>query len=356
MLPVVRSALDFQLTVINEADIDFSSIEKDFRRDIPDDTTMEKAVPIGRVLSEHSVDYNPIPVAFSDDGHQNTLEDVAPEVFEPIPLEELSRSTEPQQVIPDDEDDLPVEAFPDDAPFACEMEKDEHPTSQALDSVFPLISDVTRDAMIPTNSDTAETFSNSSQVSYSDVSEKEIEDVLSDDSAYFENYDFSQNTKKFRNYQTDQWQRRYDELKQVFLLTGKSAVHHADTSKKCLARWVKRQRAQYKLRQEGKPSSMTDERIDALNLINFVWDSHNTVWGDRVKELEEFRNKHKHCNVTPSNYPFGSTLISWVKSQRRQYRMLKDGKKSNLTPRRIQQLESLGFKFWRSDTAIQKYP
>ena len=348
MLPVVRSALSFQSVVINDADIDFSSIEKDFRGDIPVDRIMdsrENTIPEGRVFGDNPIDYNPIPAIFGEEGHQNALEYVVSEAFEPIPLQELSRRTQPQQVVPDEEDDLPVEAFPDDASFPDQMEKGHHPSPQA--TAFSLISDVTRTGEITptTNSETVEAVSHSSQVSYSDVSEKEIEDVLSDDSAYFENYDFSQNIKKFRDYQTDQWQRRYNELKQVFLVTGKSAVHHADTSKKCLARWIKRQRAQYKLRQEGKPSSMTDDRIDALNLINFVWDSHNTVWEDRVKELKEFRNKHKHCNVTPSNYPFGSTLISWVKSQRRQYRMMKDGKKSNLTPRRIEQLKALGFQF-----------
>ncbi len=355
-MSAVRSALsvDFPLVVIDDEDIDFSSIENDFRRDNSKFLDFrEKSIPEGQVLSESSVDYNPIPVVFGDKPqrqvssssyHGNTLDSASSEIFEPIPLQNVSQNNRvPKQVISDDEEDLPVEAFPDD-----DYVPQHHPAPQVLDTVFaasPFISDVTGDDATPPNSDAVDTFS-SAEESYSDVSDKEIEQVLSDDSTYFENYDFDiKSAKKFRDYQTDQWQRRYRELKQVFLETGKSTVHHADTSKKCLARWIKRQRAQYKLRQEGKSSSMTDDRIDALNLIHFVWDSHNTVWEDRVRELEEFQKKHNHCNVTPTNYPFGSSLISWVKSQRRQYRMMKDGKKSNLTPRRIQQLESLGFQF-----------
>ena len=209
----------------------------------------------------------------------------------------------------------------------------------------PFASGTTRESTAPSNSDIVDAFSSPAEENFKDVSAKEIEDVLSDDSTYFENYDFKESRKKFRDYQMDQWERRYKDLRQVYQDTGKSSVHHADASKKSLARWIKRQRAQYKLLREGKPSSMTEDRIEALNLINFVWDSHSTVWEDRLQELEAFRVKHNHCNVTSSNYPFGSSLVSWVKSQRRQYRMIKEGKKSNLTPRRIHQLESLGFEF-----------
>lgn len=149
---------------------------------------------------------------------------------------------------------------------------------------------------------------------------------------------------KFRGYQCDQWQNRYAELLQFVEKHGHSSVPCTDSSNSRLVRWVKRQRYQYKLRQKGEPSAMTDERIEALNRLEFVWDSYGVAWEDRLKELEEFKEKHKHCNV-PSNYRENSSLANWIKCQRRQYRLYREGKKSNITQARIDQLERMGFQF-----------
>ncbi|KAL3906250.1 MAG: hypothetical protein SGILL_009347 [Bacillariaceae sp.] len=149
---------------------------------------------------------------------------------------------------------------------------------------------------------------------------------------------------KFRGYQCSQWQERFDELCKFYENNGHSSVPHTDSPHKRLARWVKRQRYQYKLRQEGKPSAMTDDRIVLLEKLEFVWDSHGAAWEDRLKELEEFKAIHKHCNV-PSNYKANSSLASWIKCQRRQYRLYREGKQSNITQARIKQLETMGFQF-----------
>jgi hypothetical protein len=89
---------------------------------------------------------------------------------------------------------------------------------------------------------------------------------------------------------------------------------------------------------------MTDDRIKLLEKLGFVWDSHGAAWEDRLKELEEFKAIHKHCNV-PSNYKANSSLASWIKCQRRQYRLYREGKQSNITQARIDQLEAMGFSF-----------
>jgi hypothetical protein len=149
---------------------------------------------------------------------------------------------------------------------------------------------------------------------------------------------------KFRGYQCDQWMKRFEELREFFEKNGHSSVPHTDLSNKRLARWVKRQRYQYKLRQDGKPSAMTDERIKTLEQLQFTWDSHGAAFEDRLKELEDFKARHKHCNV-PSNYRANSSLASWVKCQRRQYRLHREGKHSNITQARIVQLEQMGFQF-----------
>lgn len=91
---------------------------------------------------------------------------------------------------------------------------------------------------------------------------------------------------------------------------------------------------------------MTIERINALERIGFVWDSHGAGWMERYNELKEYAAKYGSCNVSSSYISFhGSQLSSWVKCQRRQYKMYKEGAASNMTTDRITKLESIGFEW-----------
>ena len=106
---------------------------------------------------------------------------------------------------------------------------------------------------------------------------------------------------RFRPYQSSQWSDRFQELIDFSKSKGHCCVPHTYKENPALARWVKRQRYQYKLRQDGKQSTMTQERIVALEEIGFIWDSHGSAWMERWNELRDFKIEHKHCNV-PSNY------------------------------------------------------
>lgn len=97
---------------------------------------------------------------------------------------------------------------------------------------------------------------------------------------------------------------------------------------------------------------MTDERIQHLESVGFVWDSHNTIWEQRIAEIEEFRRLHGHVTV-PSTYKENMKLATWVKQQRRQYKLFSQGRPSNITLERIEQLQSLGFE-WSLRTRQEK--
>ena len=105
-----------------------------------------------------------------------------------------------------------------------------------------------------------------------------------------------------------------------------------------LGRWVKRQRLQYRLLKEGKPSSMTDERVRKLELIGIEWSVIGPKWGIKFQELQSYKAKHGHCNVPTTTFKLGR----WVDSQRQQYRLLKEGKSALMTDERVQKLESIG--------------
>jgi hypothetical protein len=70
-----------------------------------------------------------------------------------------------------------------------------------------------------------------------------------------------------------------------------------------------------------------------------VADLSGTSWEVCLSELAEYHKLHGHCNV-PSRYCENIQLGTWVKNQRTQ-----------MTPSRIQELESLGFKWGDSHSA-----
>jgi hypothetical protein len=120
-----------------------------------------------------------------------------------------------------------------------------------------------------------------------------------------------------------------------------------------LAQWVKTQRKEYRLLQaEGKISNMTLFRVQELDSLDFEWDIYGTAWKDRLSELADYRRIHGHCNV-PQNCSENPKLAQWVKTQRKQYRLHSQGKKSQMTRPRIQALESLGFE-WKPAISRRK--
>jgi Helicase associated domain len=174
----------------------------------------------------------------------------------------------------------------------------------------------------------------------------------------------------------DGWSAKIQELQQFKLKHGHSSVPCTSTSSSnddvgttaSLARWVKRQRHQYKRKRNGQPSTMTDERMAQLeNECDFVWDSHQDAFQRRWNELAEFKATYGHTSpavVTsttstttkrkrtkyyynnhhhPQQQPSTVGLATWCKCQRQQYRLYVQGKPSNLSRERIHELERLEF-------------
>ena len=99
-----------------------------------------------------------------------------------------------------------------------------------------------------------------------------------------------------------------------------------------LGTWVATQRAQYRLRIEGKHSHLTEERIKLLNEVGFVWSHHGNSWDDRYNQLVVYKAEHKNCLV-PRVYPKNKALGAWVDNQRT--RLGSEGEKSQLAKKRI---------------------
>lgn len=110
--------------------------------------------------------------------------------------------------------------------------------------------------------------------------------------------------QRFRQYQSDQWRERFEELRQFHQRYGHCLVPHNFVNNFQLAQWVKRQRYQYKLKHKmGRHSTLTDEREVLLQGIGFCWDSHHASWMEHYQALIEYRKVHGHCNVpSPSSH------------------------------------------------------
>jgi Helicase associated domain len=146
--------------------------------------------------------------------------------------------------------------------------------------------------------------------------------------------------------QEGQWQQRFCELVAFKEEYGHSCVPSHWPRNAALALWVKRQRSQFKLKEEGKHSNMTEARERALNELGFIWHSHAVHWEERWRELRDFCNKHGHTNVTTKCH-LNKQLAIWCKGQRRQFKLFQNGdSRTTMTLERMTKLESLGFSFF----------
>lgn len=95
---------------------------------------------------------------------------------------------------------------------------------------------------------------------------------------------------------------------------------------------------------DGKRSFLDETKISALESIGFTWAKlkGTTLWEQRYQELCRYRQEHGHCSV-PTKYKIDATLGRWVSTQRKQYKDMKENKRSLMTEQRFEKLEAIGF-------------
>ena len=143
--------------------------------------------------------------------------------------------------------------------------------------------------------------------------------------------------------QEDRWDELYQKLLRYKAEHGHCVIPQNYPEDLALARWVRRQRYQYKRKVHNKTSSMSDRRQRLLEDVGFVWEPQADSWEVRLQELQEYKRRHGDCNV-PSRFPRNQKLASWVKRQRRQYQEAQIGLMSSGLPRdRVARLNNMGF-------------
>jgi superfamily II DNA or RNA helicase len=141
------------------------------------------------------------------------------------------------------------------------------------------------------------------------------------------------------------WQQKYQELVQFHSENGHCMVKRIRNRKgisNTLADWVTHQRMHYK---NGDTKRLNNERIEALNKINFEW-GPDEQWLVRFRDLVKYKEEHGDCDV-PYNYIEtlkDFSLGPWVNTMRMLY------KDDELTEQQTNLLESIGFKWVMLDS------
>ena len=134
-------------------------------------------------------------------------------------------------------------------------------------------------------------------------------------------------------------------------LFGNCRVPQRYSTNAKLGQWVSNQRVQYKLSQEGKSCVMTEERIQQLESVGFVWNAQAS-WKERFEELVEYKKVFGDCRV-PTQFSDNPKLGQWVVTQRVQCKLSQEGKSCRMTEERIKELGSIGF-VWSAQHASWK--
>ena len=146
---------------------------------------------------------------------------------------------------------------------------------------------------------------------------------------------YDQDSYRFRSYQSQGWYERLQELADYKKQHGHCLVPHNWDGNRRLAQWVKRQRYQFKLycapdEEQNKRSTLSPKRINILNSLGFVWDSHKVTWEEKFQQLKQFYEENGHCNIgttKSSNVQskLHKQLAIWIRCQRRQRKLYDKG-------------------------------
>lgn len=149
------------------------------------------------------------------------------------------------------------------------------------------------------------------------------------------------------------WEERFQELTCFNQNFGHCKVPRLfnQPSYEGLGKWVADQRMKYNYMMKGKKSNMTEERAQRLTDLGMVWSvfklppkeerAERKPWSHRYQELLEFKKQHGHTLV-PQAFP---VLGQWVHTQRVNYKLMKQGRKSAMTPEQNIKLQEVGFTF-----------
>ena len=168
----------------------------------------------------------------------------------------------------------------------------------------------------------------------SNFNDKELEKIIFDLPIRIpENFSSSIKTLLVKN-TTDNWLEKYGELKRFKLIEKHVSPPQSHTS---LGPWVSQQRSFYR----KKNTALTQERINLLNAIGFIWEKREGIWETYFLEISKYISINGNSRISIHE----SSLGTWVDKQRQRY------KNNLLSDEKIKRLEQIGFE-WDVNVSI----
>jgi len=166
---------------------------------------------------------------------------------------------------------------------------------------------------------------------------------------------FTQKIKMLRDIDFDfeirpdvQWMKHYQKLKSDYD-NNKICDIAFDSSNSSFNSFVTKNGEMYRAflgkRKTENPEHIVRQKIDLLQGINFDFETANSSrsgkdWDEKFEKLQIYKEENGDCDIKKNH-----ELHAWALSQRTQYKLLREGKKSALTAVGMQKLVELGFSF-----------
>eukprot|EP00977_Amphora_coffeiformis_P023995 scaffold14974_cov195-Amphora_coffeaeformis.AAC.2 len=160
------------------------------------------------------------------------------------------------------------------------------------------------------------------------------------------NFEMEQCTTKRSMEALKVWYQRYNELVDYREENGDCNVPQKYEPNTALGIWVNKMRMEKKRYDDDERSALNEEKIKALEAIDFTWAKQKggALWDAKFRDLVKYKAENGHCNV-PTKFTEDTSLGRWVSTQRKQYKEMMEGKRSLMTEERARKLTEIGFKW-----------
>ncbi|WP_409304713.1 Helicase associated domain protein [Peribacillus sp. SCS-155] len=138
------------------------------------------------------------------------------------------------------------------------------------------------------------------------------------------------------------WDIRLKQLYEYKSRKGHCQVSKEDKEYVGLGEWVSG------IRKSFKNGKLNKEKVDTLNSIGFVWNTHDEYWEQMYTILLDYISKYGHCLVPKHSIDYKSLGI-WVRTQRNHY------KNKTLDINKVTKLNDIGFVWDNNQYIWDKY-
>ena len=119
-----------------------------------------------------------------------------------------------------------------------------------------------------------------------------------------------------------------EELKFFRKKYGHTEIAQEYEDNRQLGRWVMNQRTFYRMNQVGIYTTLSEDRIEQLEELDFVWDVREKQWWTMFGRLKDYQKLHGHVTIETSDF-VNEDLRQWLNDQRYFYKSNSKGHRLN---------------------------